>query len=68
MPDFNRMSKSELRTYLVNHPSDRAAFHIFIDRFAQSTSPVFTMPQTQLEVNEIEQRIKQKLSEIKDLV
>lgn len=32
-PNFDSMSKAELRAYIVAHPNDREAFYKFVDRF-----------------------------------
>jgi hypothetical protein len=32
-PDFNIMTKGELRAYVIAHPDDRSAFHMFVDQF-----------------------------------
>ncbi len=31
-PDFNTMSKAELRSYILAHRNDREAFYQFVDR------------------------------------
>jgi len=62
--NFNTMTKKELRTYLIKHPSDRAAFRIFVDRFTvNASSEVFSMPQSATDLQEIENLIKQKLEQ-----
>lgn len=62
--NFNTMTKQELRTYVIKHPSDREAFRIFVDRFTVNTSSeIFAMPQSVTDLQEIENLIKQKLEQ-----
>ena len=37
-PNFDEMSRMELRTYVLAHRDDEEAFHIYVDRLA--TEPV----------------------------
>jgi hypothetical protein len=61
--DFDTMTKTELRAYLVAHPNDREAFYAFVDRFTSEASPqTFSLAQTQADIEEIEQLIQQKIS------
>jgi hypothetical protein len=65
-PDFNTMTKGELRAYVIAHPDDRSAFHTFVDRFTAEASPeTFNIPNSNIEVKEVEILIKQKLSQLK---
>jgi hypothetical protein len=65
-PDFNTMTKGELRAYVIAHPKDRSAFHTFVDRFtAESSSATFDIPNSNAEVKEIEILIQQKLVQLK---
>jgi hypothetical protein len=64
-PDFNAMTKAELRAYLIPHPNNREAFYAFVDRFTADASPeTFPMARSQDEIEAvaklIEQRIEQK--------
>lgn len=62
-PDFGSMTKTELRTYIITHPDDKAAFHVFVDRYTVEAPPgTYDVPKSRAEVEEIEQLIKQKLS------
>ncbi|MBW4552477.1 MAG: hypothetical protein KME35_15415 [Aphanocapsa sp. GSE-SYN-MK-11-07L] len=64
--DFSAMSKSELRTYVITHPDNKAAFHTFIDRFTSEASPeTFDLPNSNAELEEVEILIKQKLEQLK---
>jgi hypothetical protein len=65
-PDFNTMTKGELRAYVIAHPDDRSAFHTFVDRFTAEASPAtFDIPNSNAEVREVEILIQQKLSQLK---
>lgn len=64
--DFSAMSKSELRTYVITHPSNKIAFHTFVDRFTSEASPeTFDIPNSNAELEEVEILIKQKLEQLK---
>ncbi|MCL1467627.1 DUF6887 family protein [Argonema galeatum] len=65
-PDFNSMTKIELRTYVIAHPNDKAAFHAFVDRFTSEASPqTFDIPKSNAEVEEVDILIRQKLAQLK---
>jgi len=63
--DFNGMTKAELRNYIIAHPNDRTAFHVFVDRFASEASEVFDLPRTNAEIEAVENLIKQELGQVK---
>ena len=65
-PNFSAMTKAELRTYIIAHPNDKAAFHAFVDRFtSEATSEVFDLPWSNAEVEQVETLIRQKLEQLK---
>jgi hypothetical protein len=65
-PDFNTMTKGELRAYVIAHPDDRSAFHTFVDRFTADASPeTFDLPNSSDEFKQVEILIQQKLSQLK---
>jgi hypothetical protein len=65
-PDFSAMTKGELRTYVINHPDDKTAFHTFVDRLTANAAPeTFNIPNLDVEVEEVERLIKQKLEQAK---
>lgn len=37
-PDFNNMTKDELREYVITHQDDKEAFYIYIDRLKSNPS------------------------------
>ena len=58
-PDFNAMTKTELRAYLVAYPNNQDAFHAFVARFtAHVSTETFAMPQSQAEIKEVEKLIQ----------
>jgi hypothetical protein len=64
--NFDTMTKGELRAYVIAHPDDRSAFHIFVDRFTAEASPeTFDIPNSNTEVKEVEILIQQKLAQLK---
>ncbi len=65
-PDLKSVTKAELRAYVVAHPEDKDAFHLFVDRFTAEASPeTFAVPQSQAEVTEIENLIQQRVQQSK---
>jgi hypothetical protein len=65
-PDFNAMTKVELRSYLIAHPNDREAFYAFVDRFtADASSEIFPMARSQDEIEEVAKLIQQKVEQMK---
>lgn len=65
-PNFSALTKAELRTYIIAHPNDKAAFHAFVDRFtSEATSEVFDLPRSNAEVEQVEALIRQKLEQSK---
>jgi hypothetical protein len=65
-PDFNTMTKGELRAYVIAHPDNIAAFNTFVDRFTAEASPeLFDIPNSNTGVEEVEILIQQKLAQLK---
>jgi hypothetical protein len=65
-PEFNTMTRGELRAYVIAHPDDLSAFHTFVDRFtAEASSAMFDIPNSNADVKEVEILIQQKLEQLK---
>jgi hypothetical protein len=65
-PDFSKLTKGELRAYVIAHPDDQAAFHAFVDRFTdEAPSETFDIPNSNAEFEEVEILIRQKLNQLK---
>lgn len=65
-PNFAELTKADLRAYLVAHPNDQEAFHVFVDRFTADASPeTYAMPQSKAEIEEVAKMIQQKVEELK---
>lgn len=65
-PDFNTMTKSDLRAYVIANPDDKAAFQAFVDRFtSEAPSETFDIPNSTNEIQDVERLIKQKLEQLK---
>lgn len=65
-PDFHKVTKAELRAYVITHPDDKDAFHAFVDRFTANASPTtFKAPQSKSEIEEVENLIQQKVQQLK---
>lgn len=64
--DLSTMTKSELRAYVISHPDDVTAFHLFVDRFtADASSETFDIPNSNNEIEEVNILIRQKLEQLK---
>jgi len=65
-PDFNSMTKTELRAYVIAHPKDKTAFHAFVDRFtSEASTQTFDIPKSSAEVEEVDILIRRKLEQLK---
>ncbi|MGD1715457.1 DUF6887 family protein [Hydrocoleum sp. CS-953] len=65
--DFNSMNKSQLRAYVISHPNEKAAFHIFVDRFtSEAPTETFDIPKSIAEVEEVDIVIRKKLEQFKE--
>ena len=52
-PNFDTMSKAELRAYVINHQDDREAFYALVDRLTeQSDSVVYPASMTPEEIHQ----------------
>ena len=64
--DFNRMTKAELRTYIIAHPDDKVAFHTFVDRFtADAPSETYAVPQSKSDLEAVDNLIQQRVQQLK---
>ncbi len=67
-PNFNTMTKKELRAYVIAHPKDKVAFGTFVDRLtASAKEETFAPPQSLAEVKEVEKLIQQRVEQLKTL-
>ena len=65
-PDFNAISKAELRAYVIAHPKDKEVFEIFVDRFtADAPSETFEIPKSQADMEAVESLIQQRVQGLK---
>ncbi|MDZ8257566.1 DUF6887 family protein [Nostoc sp. ChiQUE01b] len=63
--DFNCMTKTELRAFVIAHPDNKAAFRAFVNRFTSEASPeTFDIPKSNAEIEEVEILIRQKLEQL----
>jgi hypothetical protein len=44
-PDFNVMTKAELRSYVLSHPEDQDAFQFLADRLYANPNPQWHRPE-----------------------
>lgn len=59
-PDFNQMSRQELRAYILAHRDDDEAIETLI-RMGNPNSPVYPFPQTDEDLKAMEEILKRKL-------
>ncbi|MGB3507672.1 MAG: hypothetical protein WBA93_00165 [Microcoleaceae cyanobacterium] len=60
------MNKTQLRAYVIAHSNDKAAFHIFVDRFtSEAPTETFDIPKSSAEIEEVDILIRKKLEQIK---
>lgn len=45
-PDFDSMSREELRQYMLDNRDDKAAFEFYLDKFRNPDSPIYPAPQS----------------------
>ncbi|EAZ90334.1 DUF6887 family protein [Crocosphaera chwakensis] len=63
-PNFEKMTKTELRAYVISHPDDQNAFHAFVDRYtSDAPSDTYGMAKSPEDIKTIEQLIRQKTSD-----
>jgi hypothetical protein len=62
-PDFNKMSRTELRAYILVNREDDDAIEALINRM-NPNSPVYPYPQTEEDFKQMQELLRQKL--IKD--
>ncbi len=62
------MTFRELRAYVIAHPNDKVAFHALVDILtANAPGQTFPQPQSELDVKEVENLIRQKVEQVKML-
>ncbi len=65
-PDLKSVTKAELRAYVIAHPEDKDAFHIFVDRFTAEAPPeIFAVPRSEADLAEIDNLIQQRVQQSK---
>lgn len=67
-PDFDKMSKAELRAYVVAHTNDQDAFYKFVDRFkADSNNQGWhPFPQSLEDVARVSELIQEQIKKLKN--
>ncbi len=62
-PDFDSMSREELRQYMLEHRDDKAAFEFYLDKFRNHNNPVYPAPQSLDDVSYLQKIIRQQKPE-----
>jgi hypothetical protein len=67
-PNFDTMTKIELRAYVLSHRDDKEAFYKLVDRFkADSTKqPRHPFPKSLAEVAQVEELIQEHLRTLEE--
>ncbi len=67
MTDFDTMSRSELRAYVLEHRNDPEAFYRLTDRLKhENQESVWYVPQTQADVDQVQALIKEQIRPIEE--
>lgn len=64
-PDFNQMSRPELRKYILENREDDEAIEALIKR-SDPNSPVYPFPKTEEDVRQMQEIFQRKISQIQD--
>lgn len=66
-PDFDKMSKAELRAYVVAHTNDKEAFYKFVDRFKADSNDQgwHPFPQSLEDVAKVSELIQEQIKKLK---
>lgn len=59
-PDFEKMTRAELKAYMLENRSDDEAFHAYIDLFTSTPSEIYSGGQ-----EEVEMLIRKKVEELR---
>jgi hypothetical protein len=59
-PDFESMTRAELRFYVKTHSDDEQAFHTYVDRFASTPTEIYSGG-----AEEVKMLIKKKVEELR---
>lgn len=60
-PDFNKISKDELRQYVISHQDDKEAFYIYVDSL--KSHPSTKVYSNSLSPQEIDQAVTKHLEQ-----
>jgi hypothetical protein len=61
--NFQTMTRTELRQYILNHREDQNALQIYVDRFQNPNSRVFPAPENLEDINNYPELYRQHLEE-----
>lgn len=64
---FDKMSKTELRAYIVAYPNDQEAFYKFVDRFKADSNDQgwHPFPQSLEDVAKVSELIQEQIKKLK---
>lgn len=66
-PNFDTMTRKEIREYILQHREDDDAIEALINK-GNPNSPTYKFPQTDEDLREMETILKQKLDSIKGVI
>ena len=62
-PDFDSMSRKELRQYMLEHRDDNTAFEFYLDKFSNPNSPIYPAPQSLEDMSYLQKIIRQHIAD-----
>ena len=67
-PDFETMSKTELRAYVLGHRNDREAFFKLVDRFKADSKDqvIHPFPKSLEEVATVHKLVEEKIKKLEE--
>ena len=67
-PDFHKMSKTQLRAYVLTHKDDKEAFHLLVDRFkADSANQVrHPLPKSLEDVARVQELVQEQIRNLEE--
>ncbi|MBE9212152.1 hypothetical protein IQ247_05395 [Plectonema cf. radiosum LEGE 06105] len=62
-PDFDSMSREELRQYMLDNRDDKTAFEFYLDKFRNPNSPIYPAPQSLEDMSYLQKIFRQHIAD-----
>ena len=62
-PDFDSMSRKELRQYMLENRNNKQAFEFYLDKFTNPNSPIYPAPQSLEDMSYLQKIIRQHIAD-----